>query len=771
MKGVWKRIKASAVGAGKLVISFFPIQLLFLQIKKNQVLLICWVILFAVIFGYIGSFLGVQYLFLDPEYLNQVNFVSFFIVGVALGGFTVAYNITCYILDGHKFRFLGTLMRPFSKFSLNNSLLPATFIITYTICIIDYQNDNELISNWELMERVAGFWSGFIAMLTVLYVYFLLTNKDIFKVIVVNLDHRLKQVNISRGKVMRKWYAARKEAPRVKYYIDLDLKLKAVQEKHYFDKEFILKVFDQNHFNSVVIELLLLVLIFVLGIFKDFPAFQLPAAASGILFLTIVVMFTGAISYWFRGWSLTATIAILLIINFLLASNRFTKIYPAFGLNYQEEPISYNLETIKAINRDAYIQEDITNTKKILENWKSKQAVNKPYALFIAASGGGLRAALWTMVTLQHLDSISNGRLMDQTILITGASGGLLGASYFRELVLREQTNPALNPYSPSYAYKLSNDNLNPLIFNILVSDAFAGFQHFNYAGSWYPKDRGYTFEWQLNINTEFFLNKPLIAYQLPEQQARIPMLLISPTIINDGRKLFISPQHMSYMSKGFDQQANVPTTEKGVDFRRFFQKHHADSLRFLSALRMAATFPYITPNVTLPSEPGMEIMDSGISDNFGISDALRFLFIHQDWIQENTRGVLIISIRDSDPNQQVRPRGNKTLLDQLTTPISNVYNNFENIQNVNNDNKLEFALDWFEGPIHRVNLIYQPRRSTDNAQDNEVRASLNWRLTGREKESVMESIFSPGNQAAVREIETFLDAPKADSLVMENVP
>src|SRR6186713_2237674 len=70
----------------------FPIQLLLNNVKRNVVLLFCWVILFAMITGSFGKYLGIPYLFLDPEYLNKVNFKSFFIMGTTLAGFTMAFH-------------------------------------------------------------------------------------------------------------------------------------------------------------------------------------------------------------------------------------------------------------------------------------------------------------------------------------------------------------------------------------------------------------------------------------------------------------------------------------------------------------------------------------------------------------------------------------------------------------------------------------------------------------------------------------------------------
>src|SRR6188474_1604275 len=90
----------------------FPVQLLLNNIRRNQVLILCWIILFAMITGNFGKYLGIPYLFLDPEYLNEVNFVSFFILGITTAGFTTAFQITSYINDGHRFSFVGALSKP-----------------------------------------------------------------------------------------------------------------------------------------------------------------------------------------------------------------------------------------------------------------------------------------------------------------------------------------------------------------------------------------------------------------------------------------------------------------------------------------------------------------------------------------------------------------------------------------------------------------------------------------------------------------------------------
>jgi hypothetical protein len=745
----------------------FPVQLLLNNIRRNLVLIACWIILFAMVTGSFGKYLGIPYLFLDPEYLNKVSFTSFFIMGLITAGFINAFHITCYIIDGHRFSFVGTLARPFSKFALNNSPIPIAFMITYIYQIISFQINNEYTTGRDLAWNLAGLIIGFLVMTLLFFLYFRFTNKDIFRYVVCRIDEKIKQnVKVTRASAMKKLDIARKKQVRVDNYFDYNLKVRQVEETTFYDKATILQVFDQNHFNLVVIELFIFALVIVLGIFKDYPSFQLPAAASFMIFLTIFVMMAGAFSYWFGGWSATAALGLFLIINYLVGEDFFTKRYEAFGLNYRVPPVEYNVESIRHLNDSARIERDRQATLTMLVNWRRKfPAEEKPKILFLCASGGGKRAALWTLNALQTADSLTGGKLMENSVLITGASGGLIGASYFRELKLREKHGLNVRPYAESHRQKISTDNLNPLIFSLLANDLFVGFTKFEYGNDYYYRDRGYTFEEQLNQITEGMMDKPIRDYDSVELHGIVPMVILAPTIVNDGRKLYIAARPVSFMN--YDM-LNFPgygqAKISGVDFHALFAEHGAPNLRFLSALRMSATFPYITPNTTLPTEPAIQIMDAGISDNFGLSDAVRFLYAYKEWIAENTSGVVFVSIRDSPKLGTIAPKVRQTLIDDITQPISTVYNNFENFQDINSDLAIGYARSWFAGDIDRIDIQYQIESYTtilqkmDSIRQNNARASLSWRLTTREKQSIMSSINSSANVQQLGKLKQLLE-------------
>ena len=106
----------------------------------------------------------------------------------------------------------------------------------------------------------------------------------------------------------------------------------------------------------------------------------------------------------------------------------------------------------------------------------------------------------------------------------------------------------------------------------------------------------------------------------------------------------------------------------------------------------MDKNFPYITPNVDLPSEPAMEIMDAGLSDNFGVKDATSFMFTFKEWISANTSGVIFVNIRDSQKNQEVEKGNTGSVFQTIVSPIGSFYNNWSDYQDFNNDNLIEYA-------------------------------------------------------------------------------
>jgi len=459
-----------------------------------------------------------------------------------------------------------------------------------------------------------------------------------------------------------------------------------------------------------------------------------------------------------RNWATFVVFTLILLANYFSNFSLLNRPHEAFGLDYSAPAAPYTLDRLDSLTHSDTTKKDKENVIRILENWKAKFPNDSlPKLVIVSASGGGQRAALWTFRVLQEIHKATDGAVTSRSALYTGASGGVLGEAFFRELFLRSLSDPSLDPTDSVFLDQIASDNLNPIIFTLLVNDLLIRNQKFDYRGRSYLKDRGFAFEEQLNKNTKGILDKPLKDYELPEANAQIPMMPVTALITNDGRKLIISPHSMSFLGVSMEGRSGEAEKKQSIDFRRFFANHDPDNLRFLTALRMSATFPFITPNLELPSEPVMKTMDTGLSDNFGIQDALRFVYVFKDWIAQHTSGVVMITIRDSEKIEEIPAKELPRILEKIFTPIQNIYINWDNVQTIQNEVLFNYLSESMPFGVERIEFEYAPAKilsdSSDDYPNINIRASLNRRLTTKEKESIVSCLNTKENRQSLNRL------------------
>lgn len=735
------------------ILYFFPFQLVLLHFKRNHFLLAFWVVLFAFTTQSFANKFGIPYLFLAPEYKDEVGIWSYGILGFSLGGFIMAFNIYSYIIHSKRFPFLGTLARPFFKFCINNFIIPLFFIAVYIYFSSKFLKTIELKPNLEIFKNMVAFILGNALFISIAVLYFFPTNKNIFKI----TGRSAEDFAAPKGRPMGlhgKWFSNynRRSRWRVDTYLTHPFKINLARDTEHYDAAMLRKVFYQNHVNASLFELIIIISFFLLGALQFHEFFVIPAAASAFLVMTMILMVISILMSWFKGWTLTTLIAIILLTNY--ASTRYDWLNmanPAYGIDYSVAPIPYTTAVLDSLNNDVIrVKKDLDHHKKILEKWlagekKRKNDPNyKPKLIVVNTSGGGLRSALWALRSLQYCDSISNGLITKNTRLISGSSGGMIGAAYFRDLYLnKENISPSL--YSEKYLENISTDILNRVLFTFATNDIFIRFRHHQIDGKPYVVDRGMTFEDQLNINTQFVFNKPITSYSNAVERAEIPMMIFAPSIVNDGRRMLISSQPLAFLChETVDKKERLNLSNENIEFRRMFSNHNADNLLMSSALRMNATFPYILPYPSLPTEPSIEVMDAGLRDNFGMKITTRYIAEFKDWINENTSGLIILQIRDtqkhSEPNIE-----HSSIIKKIINPIGSFYGNYFNDQDYNMDQLLHIGSELIEVPIHHI-----PLELRNNPGEH---IALSWHLTALEKLRVTNAIEFPWNQKAIQEL------------------
>ena len=732
----------------KDIYTFFPIQLFLLHFRKYQVLLLFWYILGSTINSTFMKNFGADALFFAPEYLGSVNLLAAFIMGIAWGIFIMSWNITTFILHSKRFMFLATTSNPFLKYCINNGLFPLLFLIFYFIRLYQFDDYRELMPLNEIVSMIAGVLLGIAFLVAISFAYFFGAGKTIHR----NISAIVSNPELYRKTFTGKRFQADEFGLKVKSYLLASFRLAQVRNVGHYRQDFLDAVFKRHHIAAIICMLLAFIFLIVVGFFLEFRFFDIPAAASILIFFAVMIAFIGSLTYFLQSWSLPVAILLTILINFLYKNDLIDARNKAYGLSYvkNDRRPFYSKESLQKLCDSNQVAADKASMITVLEKWKKKQGADKPVMIFINVSGGGLRSAAFVMNTLQQLDSSTGGKLMQHTFLISGASGGMLAATYYRELYRRKLYDTTLNIYNKVHGNNISSDLLNPVFTSMVARDIFAPMQKFSVDNNRYIKDRGYAFEKKLNDNSQGLLNLQLKDIAQDETEARVPLIFFNSVIKSDGRKLYISTQPLSYMMKSVHFQADSSTAADAVDFGAMFKQQQPMNLRILTALRMNATFPYVLPNVWLPSTPVIDVMDAGLRDNVGAETTLRFIDNFRSWITENTSGVILLQLRDRANDEWLMNEQGQTLTDVIVTPATMLQHNWFSLQNYYQGDQLSYFIAANDSLLTRMSVIYQPAKVDKTA-------AINFHLSAREKRDVIESFKTPGNAATVKAIQTLL--------------
>lgn len=718
-----------------------PVQLVFLHFRRYQVLLLFWFILFATISGHFLKPYGADSLMLAPEYLGKVNALSTAFAGFAVASYIMSWNITTFILHNRHIKFLATTSQPFLKYCINNAVIPVIFLLSYLFFGVDYQYYEELASPLEILALTGGFLGGFILSLALAFGYFFGTDRKIYRKMAT--DFTTAHEKYERASRMIKKSKIEKGEVRVDWFLSATFGLRKPRNIKHYSHEFLNSIFKRHHVAAIQAVFIALFILILIGVFAENKYFQIPAAASITLFFTILIAVAGALSLFLGSWSIPVVLSIYLLINWMFQLHLIDPRNKAYGMDYthyETQPV-YSQQTLLQLVNNNNIKNDSLEYISILNNWKARQHAEKPVLFLVDVSGGGNRSAAFSMNVLTKLDTLTNGKFFPKCFLITGASGGMIGAAYFRELYLEKQTGKISSLQKKEYINNISKDLLNPVFTSLVARDMIGPLNSFTFNGNSYIKDRGYAFEQKLNTNTKGLLNKKFIDYKKAEEQALIPSMLFNAAITRDGRKMIVATRPSRFLMQPEKNKNYLSANDvDGVDFQSFFANQDAADIGFLTVLRMNATFPFVLPNVLMPSEPDIDVMDGGFRDNYGHETTLRFIDKFKDWLKTNTAKVVLIEIRDKPIGDWTRPYEVNSIIGLITKPMLLMQSNWFNLQDYYQKSQIDYMLESYGAEFSKIDFSYEVPKNTTSA-------SLSFHLTAAEKKGIISSLDNISNQ------------------------
>jgi hypothetical protein len=300
--------------------------------------------------------------------------------------------------------------------------------------------------------------------------------------------------------------------------------------------------------------------------------------------------------------------------------------------------------------------------------------------VIVTSTGGGILAAGWTTLILHELTT-NRPTIVNEIKLISGVSGGAVGAAFFADSLvrLRNKTNVSLKTASAFEG--ATRSSLNELTYGLAMVD----FPRF-ITGGWLPPtlgakssreiDRGnwLEFAWRRNAGGANYTGLNLLPsfYDYNEfvKAGIAPSLIFSSTVMESGERVM-------FCNNRFDDSWDSEATyNRARTFEEYCLGEEAGAdISLWTAARMSATFPWVSPAARpnfggdIAAEfsgqgrqlPYHHFIDGGYYDNYGVSSAMDWLNpVLHDRLRTNStltfKKVVIIQLRAYKKSSYVDP-------------------------------------------------------------------------------------------------------------------
>jgi hypothetical protein len=264
-----------------------------------------------------------------------------------------------------------------------------------------------------------------------------------------------------------------------------------------------------------------------------------------------------------------------------------------------------------------------------------------PPFVLVATAGGASRAAFWTSLVLGEL-AAREYRFADRTFLVSGVSGGSLGATFFRSIVEEDRRrsfgegSPWLRSAPLEAERFMQHDFLSPTLGAGLFVDLPLGPVSF-LTGRGSPGDRAAALEksWEAAWIESAAPSTPrqfswdsgfLKVFGKGAGGHRVwPILALNGTSVVKGKRIITSNADFQVSESAAPSKPDLDATMSQSENRyETFRLLNAD-IPISTAVTMSARFPGISPTGGLKDRQGTlrgRITDGGLFENFGAMTA-----------------------------------------------------------------------------------------------------------------------------------------------------
>lgn len=547
---------------------------------------------------------------------------------------------------------------------------------------------------------------------------------------------------------------------------------------------------SQNSSDTLIVEISVGIVVYFIAIYFNSPKpdgstiisphWQAPTLLYALLIIWIITQLLGFIVYHLDQYSTQKRNSTssnyyfyLPILLLLILFSAFG--YGAFKVDHYFELKDSNLSSKEVKTMASDYQK---NFRDVIAKRLEKQDSQEKKLVVVAASGGGIQASGWTAEVLARLENKIGPEFTQAIGLISSTSGGSVGTMFYLDKLNSKgflsdpqaMIKNATDDWLDSVGWGLAYSDLVRVIgfpFLILKHNKFI--------------DRGYALEkdWQRQLNSS---SLTLDDWYKRAKEGEIPIPVFNSTLVENGRRFLISPMKFipgsinNYLGDFTDiENQEIEQIEKtkkikeiqqtiALDFRTLYNCGEPNNfeicnLDIMSAARLSATFPYVSPMARNDRDNEIEIVtkdkdgnterktviqnyhmaDGGFFDNPGAFTAIEWLNNYLTYKDEKTNIKKVIFLQINASSKQIlKPtqQGNAGFLTVLLGPLQTLNGVRDSTQvdrNIQAEELLKARWKSEDIDIQRFDISF-PAKDSDGKEYDQP---LSWRLTKQQKQNL----------------------------------
>lgn len=368
-------------------------------------------------------------------------------------------------------------------------------------------------------------------------------------------------------------------------------------------------------------------------------------------------------------------------------------------------------------------------------------ASGRDRVIVVAANGGGIQAAAWTARVLTGLCADLPGEFNRSVRFVSAVSGGSVGTMHFVNAYGRGEDREGFG----GVLERAMESSLDDVAWGLVYPDFWRLLCP--PLVKWWSTGRGRALEKSWERRDESLV-AGLATWEDGVRSGERPAVVFNATLAESGVRLLSSTAPLA------EDHGLKESHRARLNFQTLYPDH---DLPITTAVRLSATFPYVTP-ATRADVPGPQphVVDGGYFDNFGMSTLVEWLdaALHgAAGVENRVKHVLVLQIRgakvpvvNAETAKQVSPRG---WFYQAFAPIDTMLSVWGAGQVSHNETQYGLLQRAWRGKVELRSVVLEFPGDDP---------PLSWHLTAAQKQATLDAWESPSVRTCRDQVREFLE-------------